>query len=101
MICRLVVITFAVLYAVALGLSDRGRFLVADWAKALNAEFDVVLANPPYIRTEEIDYLEPEVVFGDPRMALDGGLQHQVYSHQSILLRQEYISPSRESLHQP
>lgn len=59
--------------AMALGLADRAYFLAGDWAKPLNAKFDVILMNPPYIRTSEIDDLKPEVVQGDPRLALDGG----------------------------
>lgn len=34
--------------------------------------FDVITANPPYIRTKDIDTLEPEVRDYEPRMALDG-----------------------------
>ncbi len=34
---------------------------------------DVVLANLPYIATDEIDALEPEVSRWEPRVALDGG----------------------------
>lgn len=37
------------------------------------ARFDGVIANLPYIPSLEIDTLEPEVRFGDPRIALDGG----------------------------
>lgn len=59
--------------AMNLGLADRACFLVADWAKPLITTFDVILMNPPYIRTNEIDKLKPEVVYGDPRSALDGG----------------------------
>ncbi len=35
--------------------------------------FDAVLANPPYIRTGEIDGLAPEIRNWEPREALDGG----------------------------
>lgn len=59
--------------AAALGLADRAHFLVADWATSVNAAFDVILINPPYIRSRDIDRLEPEVADGDPRLALDGG----------------------------
>lgn len=34
--------------------------------------FDLVISNPPYIESEEIDTLQPELQF-EPRMALDGG----------------------------
>lgn len=36
-------------------------------------EFDLIVANPPYIATEEIATLEPEVRDHDPKSALDGG----------------------------
>ena len=38
----------------------------------LDAEFDVILSNPPYIQTDEIVGLQPEVGF-EPVTALDGG----------------------------
>lgn len=34
--------------------------------------FDVIVSNPPYIPSQEIDCLEPEVKDHEPRMALDG-----------------------------
>ena len=34
---------------------------------------DLILSNPPYISTGEIDSLQPEVRNYDPRLALDGG----------------------------
>lgn len=37
-----------------------------------NESFDLVISNPPYIVSEEIDTLQPELKF-EPRMALDGG----------------------------
>jgi release factor glutamine methyltransferase len=57
----------------ALGLAARVRFAVGDWAKGLNARFDVVLSNPPYIRSGEISGLADEVRKFDPPRALDGG----------------------------
>ncbi|GHU81719.1 release factor glutamine methyltransferase [Clostridia bacterium] len=37
-----------------------------------NEKFDVIISNPPYIQSEEIDTLQPEVK-SEPRLALDGG----------------------------
>ncbi len=34
--------------------------------------FDIIVSNPPYIKTNQIDTLQPELAF-EPRMALDGG----------------------------
>ena len=59
--------------AVSLGLADRAAFLCADWARPLAARFDLVLCNPPYIPTCEVDGLMPEVACYEPRTALDGG----------------------------
>lgn len=57
-----------------LGLADRAQFLVADWASALAGRFDLVVSNPPYIASGEIEGLEPEVAQHEPRLALDGGI---------------------------
>lgn len=57
----------------ALGLDDRAFAVRADWCAALAGQFDVVLANPPYIPTGELERLAPEVALHEPRGALDGG----------------------------
>jgi release factor glutamine methyltransferase len=59
--------------AAALGLADRTAFLCGDWAAPLDARFDLVLCNPPYIPTSDIDGLMPEVACHEPQTALDGG----------------------------
>ncbi len=56
---------------------DNVQLMEADLLKpfkAGSARFDGVIANLPYIPSLEIDTLDPEVSFGDPRIALDGGL---------------------------
>ncbi|MBU6339544.1 MAG: peptide chain release factor N(5)-glutamine methyltransferase [Rickettsiales bacterium] len=37
-------------------------------------KFDLIISNPPYIESAEIEELQPEVRIFEPRMALDGGL---------------------------
>lgn len=60
--------------AEALGLSDRCRFAVGDWASAIRpSSIDMAVCNPPYVRAGSIDHLQPEVAQHDPRNALDGG----------------------------
>ncbi len=59
--------------ATLLGLAPRAGFFAGDWAAALDAKFDLVLCNPPYIPAGHIDGLMPEVSKFEPRAALDGG----------------------------
>jgi release factor glutamine methyltransferase len=56
-----------------LGLSRRAAFVACDYAAALSGAFDLIVANPPYIRSGEIGALPTEVRDHDPRRALDGG----------------------------
>lgn len=59
--------------AARLGLADRAHFVASDYAAALSGPFDLLVSNPPYIRSAEIADLAPEVRDHDPRSALDGG----------------------------
>jgi release factor glutamine methyltransferase len=60
--------------AANLDLDGRTVLLRGDWTSGLgDAGFDLVVANPPYIPTDVIETLDPEVRDHDPRLALDGG----------------------------
>ena len=59
--------------AVHLGLADRADFIACDYAAALSGPFDLVVSNPPYIRSADIAGLATEVRNFDPPRALDGG----------------------------
>ncbi len=60
--------------AANLGLAGRTALLRGDWAAGLAGDaFELVVANPPYIRTEDLAALDPEVRDHEPRLALDGG----------------------------
>lgn len=59
--------------AARLGLAGRAQFAERDWRQGLEGSFDAIVANPPYIRSGEIDLLQPEVARYEPRAALDGG----------------------------
>lgn len=60
--------------AAQLGLAARAALMRGDWTAGLADEsFDLVVSNPPYIATEVIETLEPEVRVHEPRLALDGG----------------------------
>lgn len=57
--------------------SDRHRanvkFVKSDLFDNVEGKFDVIVSNPPYIETEVIDSLEPQVKDFEPITALDGG----------------------------
>jgi release factor glutamine methyltransferase len=55
------------------GLADRVRFVRSHWLEDVTGRYHLLVANPPYIPSGEIDALEPEVAEWDPRAALDGG----------------------------
>ena len=59
--------------AVDLGLADRATFIACDYASGLSGAFDLVVSNPPYIRSADIAGLATEVRNFDPLAALDGG----------------------------
>jgi release factor glutamine methyltransferase len=51
----------------------QGRLLFGIW-QDVSGRFDVVVANPPYVKTADIGKLEPEVAEFEPAAALDGGV---------------------------
>jgi release factor glutamine methyltransferase len=59
--------------AARLELARRAAFVACDYATALSGPFDLIVSNPPYIRSADIEGLATEVRDHDPRAALDGG----------------------------
>ena len=57
--------------AAALGMADRASFVRGSWAGAIVGQFDLILANPPHIGTDEV--LPPEVRDHEPAAALFAG----------------------------
>jgi release factor glutamine methyltransferase len=60
--------------AVRLGLFPRASFIAADWLDFIDGTFDLIVSNPPYLASGEIEGLAAGVSAYDPRLALDGGL---------------------------
>jgi release factor glutamine methyltransferase len=59
--------------AQACGFAERADIRVGSWTVGLEGPFDLIVSNPPYIPSGDVDRLPPEVRLFDPRLALDGG----------------------------
>lgn len=84
--------------AEALGLAvGEGRgcieFMIGDMFEHVIGKFDLIIANPPYIKTEDIKTLEPEVKDHDPRMALDGGPDGLFFYRRLIYDAKKFLNP--------
>lgn len=57
-----------------LNLQNRVKFVKTDILREIpNGVYDVIVSNPPYIKSSEIDALQDEVKLHEPHLALDGG----------------------------
>ena len=57
-------------------LSEKIRFFASDWMRSLDPTkegFDMIVSNPPYIPSQVILELQPEINLYEPLGALDGG----------------------------
>jgi release factor glutamine methyltransferase len=59
--------------AAALGVQHRCELMQSNWCSHVRGTFDVVIANPPYIPTNDIAALDADVRLHEPLAALDGG----------------------------
>jgi release factor glutamine methyltransferase len=77
------------------GVSDRIEFVLGNGFPALRPDkrFDLIVANPPYIPTAEIEQLEPEVRDYDPRSALDGGPDGLAFHRQLAIAAGAFLKP--------
>ena len=55
------------------GLDSRFETIRSNWFEKISGRFDIIVSNPPYIRTDIVATLDPEVRNHDPMAALDGG----------------------------
>ena len=73
------------------------NFICCNWLDIfVNFDFDIILANPPYIKTEVIKELDPEVRCYDPIISLDGG-KNGVDCYKKIILGLEQKLFSKNS----
>ena len=72
---------------------ERLAFKQGDLYDALDEgeKFDVIISNPPYIRTADIEGLMPEVKDHDPMLALDGGEDGLIFYRRIIEGAHEHL----------
>ncbi len=77
----------------ACGVGERAVFRVSNWIDQVPETFDIILCNPPFVPTDLIETLVPEVRVHDPRASLDGGKDGLRFYRQ---LTQDFLRVSHE-----
>ncbi|MBO6008081.1 MAG: peptide chain release factor N(5)-glutamine methyltransferase [Lachnospiraceae bacterium] len=74
---------------------ERLRFFEGDLYEAVpeGEKFEVIVSNPPYIRTADMETLMPEVKDHDPAIALDGGEDGLVFYRRIIEGAKDFLCP--------
>ena len=54
--------------------------------------YDCIVSNPPYIRSDVIETLEPEVKEHEPRLALDGAADGLFFYNQIVGIAPVYLN---------
>lgn len=78
------------------GLLSRVRLIQGDWFAAVApwwGHLHLVLANPPYIPSDEVDRLDPMVRDHEPRLALDGGADGLASIRRLAMVAREALAP--------
>lgn len=68
------------------------NFVVSDLFDNIDCRYDIIVCNPPYIKTEELTKLEIEVRDFDPVLALDGGKDGLDFYRKIIKLAPKYLT---------
>ncbi len=77
-----------------LQLADRINFFPGNMFEPLAGKiFDCIVSNPPYIPTDEIKNLQPEVKT-EPKIALDGGVDGLNFYRQLVKAAPDFLSPN-------
>ena len=73
------------------GLTSKIKFYRKSFTEIYNHKFDLIVSNPPYIRSQDIKNLEEDIKKFEPKLALDGGndgldvIKKVIYKSKSIL----------------
>lgn len=71
----------------------RVAFFCGDLFEAVTGTYDIIVSNPPYIKSETVETLMPEVKEYEPRMALDGSADGLLFYRRIIQDAPEYLEP--------
>lgn len=78
-----------------LGFEDRAEFIETDLFPSEDiGKFDLIVSNPPYIASDVIETLAPEVKDYEPRLALDGAEDGLVFYRKIIDRAPDYLYSS-------
>ena len=69
------------------------EFIHSDLFENIKGKYDVIISNPPYIATKEIEALEPEVRVHEPMMALDGKEDGLFFYRKIVSASASYLNP--------
>lgn len=64
--------------------AEHAHFLQSDLFEKVEGKFEIIVSNPPYIASAEVEKLMPEVRDHEPRMALDGTEDGLYFYHRII-----------------
>ena len=82
----------------SLGLNKRAKFLTRSLESIYNYKFDLIVSNPPYIKTGDIKNLSDDVSKFEPKIALDGGkdgldvIKKVIYKSKTILKKLGWLA---------
>ena len=77
----------------ATSLDSKAEFVESDLFDNIHDRYDVIVSNPPYIASAQIEHLEPEVKFHDPILALDGSDDGLIFYRSSVAKAFDYLKP--------
>ena len=77
----------------AANLEKECTFIHSDLFENIEGRYDVIISNPPYIATKEIEALEPEVRIHEPMMALDGMEDGLFFYRKIISASKDFLNP--------
>lgn len=72
---------------------NRAIWIESNLFEKVEGSFDIIVSNPPYIRTEVIETLMPEVRLHEPMQALDGTEDGLYFYRKIVQESKKYLNP--------